>query len=75
MTDIKLTGEIFYLITDNADGSASLQLFKTKEAQVLYLDIIEKTGVTYDLSEGGGSINQTDIDSAFTVSDVPLEFE
>jgi hypothetical protein len=71
MTNI-ITTPIPYLILDGGDGSGSLVLFKTKEARDLYLEKIDDCG---DLSEGGSSIYQKDIDTAMDENDVLAEFE
>ena len=72
MANIQFNGEeLYYLIRDAGDGSASLILFKDQEALDLYL---EKTDYCEDLSEGGSYIDQSDVDSAMTVADVEAEF-
>ena len=72
MANIQFNGEeLYYLIRDAGDGSASLILFKDQEALDLYL---EKTDYCEDLSEGGSYIDQSDVDSAMTVANVEAEF-
>jgi hypothetical protein len=67
---------VFYSIHDCGDGSARIQFFKTREAMNLYLERNEEEGYeNYDLSEGGNSLTQKDIDEAMDVDDVNAEFD
>lgn len=66
---------VYYSIHDSGDGSASVRFFKTREAMELYLSLNEAEGYeNYDLSEGGNSLTQQDLDDAMDVAAVNAQF-
>lgn len=76
MANLQFNGDTFhYLILDCGDGSASVQWFKTLAALNLYLAKMEDGGEYGDLSEGGGSLDQNDIDNAMDEDDVTAQFD
>jgi hypothetical protein len=74
MANIQFNGEVLhYIIKDGGDGSAHLKFFASEDALDLYLEKMEENG-EYDLTEGGGSITQEDVDNAMTQAEVEQEF-
>ncbi len=52
---------LYYAIFDNGDGSAGLHLYGTSEQLEIALSEAEENDL-YDMSEGGGTITQAQID-------------
>lgn len=71
MANLSIEGDrLYYTIMDAGDGSAYLQLFKSQEALDLYL---KDRDYCEDLSEGGSTIDQADINKALDVAGVIAE--
>jgi hypothetical protein len=62
---------VYYFIEDGQDGSASLELFASKEARDMAMELsMDKYGISELAS---GAIDQDDIDDATTLDEVQAE--